>query len=226
MNLAALRSTALVYLGTASDDPAYPATTLNLLAQQAYAQILGDITDSNPGYLSKTVTLTPDSATALTYTFSTQAPPITDYHKWLEVRVTSDTGMPLTEMRPEELDTCGAGTFALTGTDDTPVLTLGSQSTPGSNLFLRYTYWPPALAVDTDIPVGVPSMYHDVIALRLAELCYALGGEGAFPPNLVVLTQNRLASLLATVGRRGVQASRTRGFSTGSGSYGGLGPWL
>lgn len=224
MNLGELRTTALVYLGTSSDDPAFPAATLNLLAQQAYDQFIADMLDSNPGYLSTTVTLQPDSSTALTYTFSAQSPPITDYHKWLEVRYTDQRGARLIEVRPEELDTTTAGTFALTGPDDTPVLTLGLQSQTNTNLFFRYAYWPAALVTDTDVPVGVPTRYHDVIALRMAELGFALGGETVFPPNLSILLMNRQASLLATVGRRGVQASRTRGFGADSTGWGGPGP--
>lgn len=225
MNLGELRTSALVYLGTSSDDPAFTPTILNLLAQQAYSQLIGDMLDSNPGYLSKTVTLTPDSSTALTYTFSTQTPPVTDYHKWLEVRQTDQRGARLIEVRPEELDSGATSIFALTGPDDTPVLTLGFNSSTAPSLFFRYAYWPPVLVVDADVPVGVPTQYHDLIALRMAELGYALGGEAVFPPNLVVLTQNRQASLLATVGRRGVQASRTRGFGPGTVGWGGPGPW-
>lgn len=226
MTLAELQTMAYVYLATSSDDPNFPATTMTLLANQAYDQVVADMLDANPGYLSTTVTLTPDSSTALTYTFSTQAPAITDYHKWLEIRYTSQTGAKLCEVRPEELDQSGPGTFALTGPDDTPVLTLGFQSTPGMNLFLRYAYWPATLVLSTDVPVGVPTRYHDLLALRMAELAFAMGGEATFPPNLSVLAQDRYASLLATVGRRGVQASRTRGF----GNYGfgttGFGPYV
>lgn len=217
MTLADLRTLALVYLGTASDDPAYPTATLNLLAQQAYSQVVADMLDSNPGYLSTTVTLTADSATARTYTFSTQSPPITNYHKWLEVRWDQQQGGRLTEVRPEELDRNAATCFALTGPDDTPVLTLGQQSLVGHTLFFRYAYWPPALTVDTDVPVGVPSAYHDVLAFRMAQLGAGLGAEGAMTPAMVQLASDRLASLLATVGRRGVQASRTRGFGPGTG---------
>ena len=223
MNLAALRTTALMYLGTAADDPAYPSTTLNLLAQQAYSQVLAEMMDCNPGYLSTTVTLTPDSSTALTYTFSTQSPPITNYHKWLEVRWDTQTGGLLIEVRPEQLDRWAQQCFALTGPDDTPVITLGQGSGTGHNLFFRYAYWPAALAVDTDVPVGVPSQYHDVLAFRMAQLGAGLGAEGAMTPAMTVLAQDRLASLLATVSRRGVQPSRTRGFGTDGGwnSYSG-----
>lgn len=212
MNLGQLRTTALTYLGTSSDDPAFTPTILNLLAQQAYSQVVADMLDSNPGYLSTTVTLTADSSTARTYTFSTQSPPITNYHKWLEVRWDQHQGGRLTEVRPEELDRNAASCFALTGPDDTPVLTLGLNSLVGHSLFFRYAYWPPVLVLDADIPVGVPSQYHDVLAFRMAQLGAGLGSESAMTPAMNVLAQDRLASLLATVGRRGVQASRTRGF--------------
>lgn len=226
MNLGELRTTALVYLGTSSDDPAFPAATLNLLAQQAYDQFIADMLDSNPGYLSTTVTLQPDSSTALTYTFSTQSPPITNYHKWLEVRWQDQTGGCLMEVRPEELDAGGVNVFALTGPDDTPVLTLGFNSKTDNALFLRYAYWPPALVLDTDVPVGVPTRYHDTLAFRMAVLGAGLGSESAITPQMLVLAQDRYASLMATVGRRGVQASRTRGFGPATAGWGGPGPYV
>ena len=226
MTLAQLRALALVYLGTASDDPAYPATTLNLVAQTAYAQLLADAADVNPGYLSTTVTLTADSATAITYTFSTQSTPITNFHKWLEVRWTDATGARLMEVRPEELDRSGPGSFALTGSDDTPVLTLGYNSTPGMALFFRYAFTPPALVVDTDVPSALPSAYHDVLALRMAAQAYALGNEATFPAALAVLLQDRQASMLAGIGRRGVQVNRTRGFSAGDAIGATSGLWV
>lgn len=210
MNLGDLRTTALAYLGTASDDPAYPSTTLNLLVQQAYDQVMGEIVAESPMYLSTTTNLIPDVATVGVYTLATQTPAITNFRAWLEVRWESEIGPLLRECRIEELTNYGQYYFAVTGTDETAVFALSSQSSVANPLFLRYAYWPALLAVDTDSPVGVPSRYHDLIALRTAAMAFGLGGEGQFPPVLAAIMQDRMAALLHDVSRRGVAPAKSR----------------
>lgn len=210
MNLGDLRTTALAYLGTASDDPGYPTTTLNLLVQQAYDQVMGEIVAASPMYLNATANLVPDDPTVGIYSLATQSTPITNFRAWLEVRWESATGPLLRECRIEELTTYGQYYFAVTGTDETAVFTLSTESSVANPLWLRYAYWPATLSVDTDSPVGVPSRYHDLIALRTAALAFALGGESSFPPVLAGIMQDRFAALMQDVSRRGVAPALTR----------------
>jgi len=196
-------------LGTADDDPAFSGTIINPLLQSAYDSLLADIHDANPQYLSTTVTLAADSATSHTYTFATQSSPITDFAKWLEVRWTDAEGRLLTEERLEDLTVSGGDVFALTGVDETPVLHTAQTDTAGEPVWMRYAYWPAAFTEDASEPSGIPLRYHDVVALETLFV-YGLGGEQARPRELRDRWQDRRNQMMARIGRRGVQASRTR----------------
>lgn len=206
---ATIRSTLLTFLATASDDPLYSATILDPIIQQAVDALLHDIQEANPDYLSTSVTLTANSTSSHLYTFATQAVPVTDFARWLEVRYTDENGVPLAECRLEELRDFGSDYFCITGPDETPILQTSTDSPAGTALFFRYAYWPVVLASDTSEPTGIPNRYHDVVELE-ALFAFGLGGEQRMPPELFGRWRDRRAQLLARVGRRGVQPSGSR----------------
>lgn len=196
-------------LGTSSDDPAFTDAILDPLLQQSVDVILQEITDSNPAYLSKTVTLIADSTTSRNYTFATQNPAIADFSKWLEVRYTDQDGAEFDHARLEELDRAGSSFFDIIGPDDTAVLVTSPDTTVGHKLWMRYAYWPAVLVDDNSVPSSIPSRFHDVVALECL-FAFALGGEARRPPELRDRWLDRKAQLLAHVGRRGVAPARTR----------------
>ena len=198
------------YLGTSSDDPAYANDVLEPMVQQAIDSLVSSIQDANPDYLVKPpVTLVADTPTSHNYTFATQAAPIVDFAKWLEVRYTDEDGSLLSEARLEDLRDSGTDFFAITGPDEAPVLVTSKDSPAGNALWFRYAYWPAELTVDTDEPDGIPTRFHDVIALECLFV-YGLGGEQRLPRELYDRWFDRRAQLMSRVGRRGVQNSRSR----------------
>lgn len=197
------------FLGTAEDDPQFSGTVLNPILQDAYWAILEDIRLLNPGYLQTTVTLTADSATSRLYTFSTQAAPITDFAGWLDVRWTDGDGVPLREVRYDELRNADADAFALSGQDETAVLTVSPLADAGQPLWLVYSPWPAAWTTDSNTPSLIPVRYHDVLALE-ALYAFGLGGEQRLPPELYTRWTDRRSQLLESVAKRGVQPSTMR----------------
>ena len=197
------------FLGAKSDDPAYSATILNAIVQEAADSLLTDINEQNPGYNSTTVTLEADSTTSRTYTFATQSTPITDFARWLEIRWTDFEGLELTEVRYDELQPAGQDHFFIAGIDSEPVLETSPGSSAGKDIFLRDTKWFADMKADADVPKGIPLKFHDVIALE-ALFAFALGGEQRTPPELQARWFDRRAQLIHHVGRRGSQPSRTR----------------
>ncbi len=197
------------YLGTASDDPAYTDAILNPIAQEAADSILTDINQQNEGYNSTTVTLKSDTTTSYTYTFSTQATPITDFARWIEVRWTDSTGLQLIEVRYDELRPSGQDAFYISGIDSAPVLETSPDSTAGTDVWLRYTKWFADMSADTDVPAGIPLKFHDVIALEMLY-AFGLGGEQRLPRELYDRWLDRRGQLIHHVGQRGSQPTRTR----------------
>jgi len=204
---ATLKTWTLAWLGTSSGDPLYNDTRLDALAQQAYDAIVSDLHAAVPHYLSTTVTLAADGATAHTYSLAGQAP---TFAKWLEVRHTDATGSRLTEARLDELEGAGSEYFAFTGPDQSAVLHTSPDTEAGTALWMRYAYWPTAFADDNSTPDGLPSAYHDVVALEMAVMAYGFGGEQRAPAEVFTRWQDRRHQMFAHAGRRGVQPSRTR----------------
>lgn len=196
-------------LGTSADDAAFSATILDPIIQEAIDGLLHDMQEANPHYLATSVTLTADSGSSHLYTFALQSPAVTDFAKWIEVRYTDENGIPLAECRLDELRDFGSDYFTLLGREDAPILQTSADSPAGTPLFFRYATWPALLANDGDIPTGIPTRYHDVIALE-ALFAFGLGGEQQRPPELSIRWRDRRAQLLARVGRRGAQPSRSR----------------
>ena len=199
-------------LGTPSDDPFYSDTILNPIVQEAVDSLLTDINEQNPSYNSTSVTLSADSTTVRTYTFSTQSTAITDFGRWLEVRWDDSEGLELVEVRFDELRPAGPDHFVLTGIDSAPTLTVSPDSEAGKDIFFRYTQWFADMTADSDVPSGIPLKFHDVIALEAAYV-FALGGEQPVPRDLQARWFDRRNQLIHHVGRRGAQPTRTKIFA-------------
>lgn len=204
-----IKTSILRFLGTESDDPAYDDDVLDPIVQEAVDSLRTDIDLANPGYNATEVTLTADSSTSRNYTFATQSTPITDFSRWLEVRWTDEDGLLLDECRLDELRDAGSDHFAIIGIDSAPTLKVSKDSEAGQDVWLRYTAWGADLASDSSVPGGIPLRFHDVIALE-ALYVFGLGGEERLPPELYTRWVDRRAQLMAHVGKRGVQPSRTR----------------
>lgn len=204
-----IRTWLLHMLGADADDPAFTAAILNPILQQAADSLVSEIQRANRSYLVKSVTLAADSSTSHDYTFATQASAITDFAFWLEVRWKDKDGLLLDEAGIEELNGAGGDYFAVLGPDEEPVLVTSDESEAGKAIYLRYGYWPAEMADDNAAPGGIPTRFHDVVALE-ALFAFGLGGEQRIPPELSTRWFDRRAQLLAHVGRRGVQPSRTR----------------
>lgn len=203
------------YLGTGADDPLFGddedgiAALLDPVVQQTIDGIIGEIHETNRHYLSRTVTLQPDSATGSTYSLASQAVPILDFAHWLEVRYDTRQGARLSECRVEELLEAGSGYFALYGADEEATFELSSSDQTGRPLFLRYGYWPANLEDNNATVVGVPARYHDVLVLE-ALFVFGVGGESRWPEELRERWKNRRAALFNHITRRGVEPKRTR----------------
>lgn len=203
------------WLGTGADDPVYGDTAagisplLDPAVQQVVDQLIGEIHLQNPHYLSKFATLAAASATSHLYALATQGVPIIDFAHWLELRVTDEAGSLFEEARLEELQGVGSGFFCVTGPDEAAVIQTSLDTETGLPLWLRYGYWPADLVDDTTAIPGIPARYHDVVALETLFV-FAVGGESRWPEELRERRRDRHAALIAHVGRRGVQNSRTR----------------
>lgn len=210
-------------LGTTVDDPLYGDSTpgvsplLDPILQQVVDALVGEIHQANEGFLSKSVTLTPDSPSSRLYTFATQAAPITDFAKWLEVRFTDSDGAELEEVRLDELHDAGADFFTITGADESAVLQASPDTGAGGNLWMRYAYWPADMVNDASLILGVPQKFHDVVELE-SLFVFGIGGESRWPDELRERWTNRRAALFAHVTKRGRQPARTR-LDRGAGSY-------
>lgn len=217
------------YLATTIDDPMYGDVTagvpttgvsavLDPIVQQAIDGLIGEIHETNRGYLSKFQILAADTpVTGHLYSLATQAVAITDFAHWLEVRFDTEDGAMLFEARLEELRDAGSGYFAFTGEDEAAVLQTSKDTTAANPIWLRYGYWPIDLASDSSVIVGIPKRYLDVVALE-ALFAFELGGESRVPAKLEQRWRDRRAALFAHVGSRGTQASRTR-LTQGAGAY-------
>lgn len=205
-----LRTLLLQYLATSADDAAFNPTVLNELLQQGYDSLVSDIHIQEPSYLSKTVMLTPFSATSHEYRFASQSPAITDFAHWVVVRLESDEGLDLDWCRHDELRDQGSDFFTIIGPDDSAVLHTSPDTIVGEEIFLRYGYWPTAFAADGDTPAAIPTRYHEVVALEAAYIAFGLGGEQRISPELLSRWNDRRAQLMHHVSRRGIRPSRTR----------------
>ena len=195
-------------LGTTSDDPFFKASTLDPIIQQACDALVTAISEENPDYLVKPpVTLTAQSATSHSYDFAQLQ--ITDFAKVLELRYTDEDGAELMEARLEELRDAGADYYAITGDDEHAVLQTSKATEAGTALWMRYRYWPADMDDDADSPEGIPTKFHDVVALE-ALFAFGLGGEQRLPPELHARWIDRRAQLFQHVKSRSTVPRRTR----------------
>ena len=196
-------------LATTSDDPAWSDAVLDPIVQQAADSLTSDIHRANPQALYKEATLAANSSTSHSYTFASQSTPITDFAGWIEARWDNSEGLELHEVRLDELRAADQDHFTLTGLDEATILVTSPDSGAGTPVWLRYRYWPARLADDNSVPGGISTYFHDVIALE-ALFAFGLGGEQQLPRELYGRWQDRRSQLMASVGRRGSQVSRTR----------------
>lgn len=203
------------WLGTGTDDPVYGDTAagisplLDPAVQQVVDQLIAELHVTNPQYLSKFAVLAPQSATSRLYPLASQTVPITDFAKWLELRITDEVGSEFEEAKIDELTAAGSGFFCVTGPDDAAVLQTSPDTQAGIALWLRYAYWPADLADDAAVIPGIPPRFHDVVALETLFV-FAVGGESRWPEELRERRRDRHAALIAHVGKRGIQPNRTR----------------
>jgi hypothetical protein len=194
--LAGLRTLVYAYLGTTSTDPAYPPATVNALLNAAGNKIVADIHQANPDYLAGATTLLPGPYPDY------DLPP--EFAGWTDVRIGSPTGTKLTECRSEELATACVPSFAIGFPDGQAFLTVSTHVPADSLLSLLYRFQPVELAEDTDVPVWLPTPFHDLLARKAAIDAFGLGNESAPSPLFVESTVDREAQLWVAVGRRGV----------------------
>lgn len=199
MNRPALRDSIYTYLGTTSGDPAFTPARLNLLIQNALNELYADFPEST---LVKVTTLTPDSTDGSRYTFSAQPAPILDFAKAEEVRMQSASGRQLREVPYGQRQAFGAGGYSILGDDTDAVLILSPGTTEGGPLHFVYSYWPaPWTTENTECP-GIPSRFHDVVALEAAKQAYAIGNEQSWPNIYEALRFDRRAQLHTYLGNR------------------------
>lgn len=204
-DLTTLRALFYVYLGTVSTDPAYPQTTADVLLNAAARELAADMQQMAPDMLQKVVTLNPDVAGGSTYTLPS------DFYEALEVRLGTNLGTPLEEVRSEELDLGWDGpVFAIYGPDATATLEVSDLAEPGSPLYFRYGYQPVDLAAPSDIPSWMPTQFHDLIARAAAIDAYGLGAEAAPAPEFLEKTEDRKGQYWFHLSRRTTQAQTPR----------------
>lgn len=215
MNRGDVKTLIRSYLGTGADDPVYGDTQpgvaplLDPIVQAVVDDLVDQIHVTNPGYLSASQALAPDTPGGNLYTLSTQAPPITDFAGWLELRNTDENGSEFEEAKIDELEAAGSGFFCVTGPDEDAVIQTSPDTEGGTALWLRYMIWPDPLVDDTTVIPGIPARFHEVVALE-ALFAFAIGGESRWPEELRSRARDRHAALIAHVGKRGIQPNRTR----------------
>jgi hypothetical protein len=206
-----IRASMIRMLGTTSDDPAYSSDVLNPIIQEAIYSLQADINIQNPSFNVMEATLVAASSTSHDYTFATQATPITNFARWLEVRWTDGDGLELSECRLEELRDAGPDFFTIMreGIETLGRLKTSTDSDAGTDVWMRYTLWEAEMSSDSDVPESIPLQFHDVIALE-GLYVFGLGGEDRTPPELYNRWMDRRNQLMHYVGKRGVQPSRSR----------------
>ena len=199
MNRPAIRESIYMYLGTTTGDPAFPVPRLNVLIQNVLNELYADIPE---GVLVKTATLTPDVLDGSRYQFSAQLSPVLDFQKAEEVRIATSSGRQLREIPFGQRQAYGANGYSIVGDDADTVLFLTPGTQEGQPIFLSYTYWPVAWTVDDTECPGIPSRFHDVVALEAAKQAYAIGNEQSWPNSYEVTRFDRRAQLQTHWGNR------------------------
>lgn len=201
--LSALRALVYVYLGTKASDPMYPTTTVDALLNAAANKYAADVQQANPSYMRAVTTLT--AASANTYTLPD------DFAGWLDVRLTDARGVPLEEVRDDELNAASfSDAFAITGADDAATLTTARGVAEDAALYLKYRTQPAVLADAADAPSWMPAQFHDLLAREAAIDAFGVGNEAAPPARFTEETEDRRGQFWLHIGRRGVGSQRTR----------------
>lgn len=207
MTHAQLRAAIYAYLGTTSSDRAYPAANVTRWLNDALNQLRADLPI---GYVQTRGTWAADGGAGRVYTLSTQDVPVTALQSIVDVRVTSTTGAKLREIPYEQLGQWGGLAYALSGADESAVLTTSEGVADGATLYVVYETWPAELSADGDTPSWLPARFHDVPALMATATAFASGDEGTFPPHLASLLFDRQAQLISHTRRRSADVMLTR----------------
>jgi hypothetical protein len=211
VNLSQLQESVYAHLGTTSSDRAFPSAKVTRYLNDARNELVAELPG---GYRQTSATWAADSATARTYTLTSQTPAVTGLVRVLQLRLRDSEGSRLREVRFDQRNEWSGYAFAVTGADETAVVTTNQDVEAGIALYAEYETWPAELATSTDTPSEIPARFHDVLALMAAELAYASGGEGRFPGELREKLHDRRAQLWAHAGRRSLDVSTQRETST------------
>lgn len=213
-----MKSRLRTYLGAAIDDPLYGdiagigvSPVLDVAVQDAVNGLIADIAEANPTYNCSYATLSPTDPVAQPNIYNITGTPFTSYPfaRWLALRYDNQDGADLDEVRFNDLAGAGGQHFAVVTPDETAQIVLHSSELTTQLLWLLYGFWPLDLTSDSSSIVGIPSRFHDVVALE-ALFVYAVGGEAVRPPDLRQRWLDRRAQLIAHVSRRGTTPNRTR----------------
>lgn len=207
MNLGEMRTALRAYLGIADTDKAFTATRLDRWLNDALNELRAE---TPAGYHQTRSTWTPDGGTGRVYTLSSQSPAVTALQKVVEARLGSTTGTRLREVPYEQLVAWGGSAYALTGRDESAVLTTADGVAEGLTLYVLYETWPDELDEDTDEATWLPRRFHDVPVLMAAEIAFVSGDEGRMPDALATKLLDRRAQLITHMRRRSTDVMLVR----------------
>lgn len=205
--LSELRGHVYAYLGETPTNKAFPPARLTRWLNDALNQLRSDVPLS---VFTTRGTWTPDGGSGRVYSLATQSVPVTTLRKLVEVRLDSTTGQKLRELPWEQLEAWAGGAYAITGPDESAVLTTSTSVDESATLYVVYETWPSELSADGDTPSWLPTRFHDVPALMAAKTAFASGDEGTFPGTYDELLMDRLAQLTAHWRRRSGDVALTR----------------
>jgi len=207
VTLSEMREAVWAYLGTTSTDRAYPAARVTRWLNDALNQIRADTPNS---YFQQRATWAADSSTGRVYTLTSQSPSVTTLQRMVEVRLTSTTGPKLRELTYEQLPAWAGEAYAITGADESAVLTTSEGVPVGVALYVAYEAWPTELSAGSDTPSWLPSRFHDVPTLMATDVAFSVGDEGQMPGTLSAKMLDRQAQLLTHMRRRSGDVMLTR----------------
>jgi hypothetical protein len=210
MDRTALRTLCWMLLGVKETDPFYSVARVDIALNTAEAQLAEEIRRQAPDVLTMKVTLAADVSTGNVYTFSTQAPPITDFSEVLELRLTDRNGVRLEKASDEDLNRVSGGFYSIVGNDATPVIETDQGIAAGTPLYLKYARKTADWSAANASPESVPKDFHDVVGLVAVDVLFALGGEGRMPDDLKRVQIDRRGALWHHIGRRSPDAQLVR----------------
>lgn len=202
MNRSQLRQFLWDLLGTKPSDPFYPTLRVDTMLNTAEGRLAEEARRQAPDMFRVTKTLAADGGVGRVYSLASQAPPITDFHEVLALRLTDANGQRLRQVPDGDLDMFSGGFYSIIGTDAALIITTDSGVAAATPLYLKYSRKTSAWPNPSDSPESVPIDFHDVIALNAAEMLFALGGEASVPPEIASWALDRRSAFWTHIGRR------------------------